>query len=72
MSRWFLCCDDLIDHNTYVLGVFNELGDVVTHVARCYFDVPEKKLYVVRASDEEYWLVCPNRYKGTCKTVLKL
>ena len=69
---WFLCCDDSLEHQTYVLGVFKELSEVIVRVARVYYDVPEKKLYVVRSSDEQYWLKVSDRHKGTCITERKI
>lgn len=52
--------------------MFKELSEVIVRVARVYFDVPEKKLYVVRASDEQYWLKSSDRVKGTCITERKI
>lgn len=71
---WFLCCDDEIFPETYVLGVFKELSDALVTVSRCFFDVPEKKLYIVKASSEQYWLKCDGNFKGKkgkCITVPK-
>lgn len=68
---WFLLCDDVIDQQTYCLGVFKELSDLTKHVARTMYDVPERKLYCVNSGDQQYWLLKPNKYKGSCQTEVK-